>query len=402
MVASWLRTMLLLGAFIKASTTAGANLPSRILAKTGDIIPAETTPTFGSREHRPCTVHPGTIPLDTDGNPVHAHGAGVYEENATLFLLGTSMKEAVVADSTQPTKGFAYLSRSINLYSTRRSLGLCNWKFLGAVLNRSTIEAGMWPPLGPGVTARVERPKLARATSGEYVIWVHVQSGRNSSYSNVAVATSPTLSGAPFRFSSNFFANNLISKDSSVFTDPRDGRSYFVRDTAHQCDSISPFTTNGTALGPLCSHTGPQNSPSICHKPYNGPGHGTKSHPPWLCEGVSMFRDPVDNRLFLFGSHLSGWAANGAMLFVSSQGEVCGSNKTSWTYLGNPAVGPGNDSTFDSQSTFVLPWNESMMVAMLDRWHAPNETRADYVWLPLRRSLKDGNWTMRWEDSWHF
>ena len=70
MVASWLRTMLLLGAFIKASTTAGANLPSRILAKTGDIIPAETTPTFGSREHRPCTVHPGTIPLDTDGNPV--------------------------------------------------------------------------------------------------------------------------------------------------------------------------------------------------------------------------------------------------------------------------------------------------------------------------------------------
>ena len=102
----------------------------------------------------------------------------------------------------------------------------------------------MQPPLGSGVTARVERPKLARAASGEYVIWAHVQSGANSSYSNVAVATSPSLSGASFRFRTNFFANNLVSKDSSVFTDPKDGKSYFIRDTAHQCDSISPFTAN--------------------------------------------------------------------------------------------------------------------------------------------------------------
>jgi hypothetical protein len=47
----------------------------------------------------------------------------------------------------------------------------------------------------------------------------------------------------------------------------------------------------------------------------------------------------------------------------------------------------------------VLPWNDSMAIAMLDRWHAPNETAADYVWLPLRRSAA-GEWTMRWSDSW--
>eukprot|EP01043_Picozoa_sp_COSAG02_P051348 COSAG02_NODE_5393_length_4367_cov_4.138472_7_plen_238_part_01 len=208
-----------------------------------------------------CLVTPGTIPLDSDGHPVHAHGAGVYTENGTLFLLGTSIKEAVPADATDPAKGVAYLSHSINLYSTHRSSGLCGWTFLGAVLDRSTIETGMSPSLGRGVTARMERPKLARAASGEYVIWVHVQSGSNSSYSTVAVATSPTLSGAPFKFGLNFFANGLISKDSTVFTDPKDGVSYFVRDTAHQCDSISPLTADGTGVGPLCSHTGPPSQP---------------------------------------------------------------------------------------------------------------------------------------------
>jgi len=84
---------------------------------------------------------------------------------------------------------------------------------------------------------------------------------------------------------------------------------------------------------------------------------------PTLREGVAVFRDPVDGRLFMLGSHLSGWEANGAMLFVSSQHEVCGTNSTPWAYIGNPAVGPGNGSTFASQATFVMPWNASMAVA---------------------------------------
>ena len=84
------------------------------------------------------------------------------------------------------------------------------------------------------------------------------------------------------------------------------------------------------------------------------------------------------------------------MLFLGSERAVCGRNATPWTYVGNP----GNASTFELQSTFVLPWNETMAIAMLDRWHTPNESLADYVWLPLRRSAA-GDWTMRC-DEWHF
>jgi hypothetical protein len=330
------------------------------LLSTTTLLPARGAPMAPAAS---CVVRPGTLPLDTDGRPVHAHGAGIYQENGTLYLLGTSQNFPVLADASNPKSGTAYLSASINLYSTsRRAGGLCGWRFLGAVLARSTLEAAMTPSLGAGVTARMERPKLARASTGKYVIWVHVQSGVNSSYSNVAVAEAAALDGRSFQFASNFFANGLISKDSTVFTDvSRDGRSYFVRDTAHQCDSISPFTASGLGVGPLCSHTGPSSDPGICIKPYGGPGTSTKSHPPWLCEGVSMFRDPVDGRLFMFGSHLSGWRANGAMIFVSSERDVCSSNHTSWTYLGNPAVGEGNDTTFGAQvrlkqSTIAALW----------------------------------------------
>ena len=62
-----------------------------------------------------------------------------------------------------------------------------------------------------------------------------------------------------------------------------------------------------------------------------------------------MFRDPIDSRLFLLGSHLTGWVSNAAiephhnaMLSVSDSTTLCGSH---WTYLGNPAEGPNGESS---------------------------------------------------------
>ena len=54
------------------------------------------------------------------------------------------------------------------------------------------------------------------------------------------------------------------------------------------------------------------------------------------------------------------------MLSVADKQTVCGSK---WTYLGNPATGPGADQTYGAQSTFVLPYvspstNKTTMVMM--------------------------------------
>eukprot|EP01044_Picomonas_judraskeda_P019882 COSAG03_NODE_4291_length_1605_cov_1.045153_2_plen_316_part_00 len=275
-----------------------------------------------------CTVRPGTIPIDTDGNPVHAHGAGVYTEGDSLYLLGAGMKVPVPQDSSKPTDNIYYTSDSINLYTTTRSANaLCRWRSLGAVLNRTTIESSMRPLLSPNGMVHVERPKLTRSASGQYVIWMHLQDSQNGSYSNVGIARAYAVTG-PYTWSSNMYANGLVSKDSTVFLDPLDNQSYFVRDAAHHCDAISPLTWDGLSVGPLCSHTGPPSAPNICSVGCPSCGKAVT-----LCEGVAMFRDPIDSRLFMLGSHLSGWSANSAILFVSSQQQVCGTNSTPWTYM---------------------------------------------------------------------
>eukprot|EP01051_Picozoa_sp_SAG22_P014556 SAG22_NODE_1783_length_3591_cov_1.767182_5_plen_127_part_01 len=115
---------------------------------------------------RGCTIRPGTIPLDTAGRPVHAHGGGVYAEGGYYFLVGTSLKEAVPVNKLQPTSAKVYLSRTLNIY--RSAWGtLCNWTLISGngAFNRSTLEARM-PGVAAGETVRMERPKLARATDG--------------------------------------------------------------------------------------------------------------------------------------------------------------------------------------------------------------------------------------------
>lgn len=313
-------------------------------------------------------------------------------QDGTYYLIGTSQKVAVPVKKTDPTSAKVYLSRTINIY---KSSTLCDWQLISGsgAFNRSTLEVQM-PKVSANWTVRMERPKLARASTGQYVMWIHAQDGQNPRNSNVAVVYSDTIAG-PYTWHASFFADGQVSKDSTVFTDI-DGQSYFVRDTNHACDAFSPLAADGFGTTGICSTTGDPAVTGNCTKLAPEGPQGAD----WLCEGVAVFRDPVDSRLFLLGSHLTGWAANAAMLFVGDRGEVCGSR---WTYLGNPAAGPGADGTFKAQSTFVLPFrdrcNQTTLVMMADIWNSPNESLATYAWLPFERSAA-GNWTFRWADEW--
>jgi hypothetical protein len=346
-----------------------------------------------------CTIRPGTVPLDTAGRPVEAHGAGMFAEGGLNYLVGTSLKRAVPVNKLQPKSAKVYLSTTINIYS---SATLCNWTLVSGsgAFNRSTLEAKMLG-LSAGETVRMERPKLAKATdgSGGYVIWMHAQDGGHGTNSRVAVVRSDTGIAGPYRWVGAFFADGRISKDSALFTDT-DGKNYFVRDTAHDCDSMSLLTPDGSNTTGICTETGDPAKTKNCSgyaRAPEGPNGAT-----YLCEGVAMFRDPVDRRLFLLGSHLTGWGANAAMLSVSDSKTLCGSR---WTYLGNPATGANAASTYTSQSTFVFPYldaatNSTTVVVGLDRWSFPNETQASYVWLPFVRDPKTAAWSFEWHDEW--
>ena len=81
------------------------------------------------------------------------------------------------------------------------------------------------------------------------------------------------------------------------------------------------------------------------------------------------------------------WSANPAIL-ARATAPLKGAR---WTQLGNPS---GSHTTFNSQSTYVLPYvhptGKQILIYMGDRWnagHAPNQ----YVWLPMVKNSSDAS-----------
>lgn len=87
-----------------------------------------------------------------------------------------------------------------------------------------------------------------------------------------------------------------------------------------------------------------------------------------------------------------------------------------WVELGNPCQGVDANTTFHSQSTYILPVsgeigkegignNNSMnredvnFIFVADRWNSQNLSDSRYIWLPLSFDGED-NPTIRWRDEW--
>ncbi len=98
-------------------------------------------------------------------------------------------------------------------------------------------------------------------------------------------------------------------------------------------------------------------------------------------------------------SHLTGWAPNAGELFISDKDSLDGAK---WISLGNPT---GSSTTFNSQSTFVLPYPSTknpgrfFYIYMGDRWDARHLLNATYIWLPFTFN-SDTNVTLEWNDKW--
>ena len=71
------------------------------------------------------TIQSGTLFTDTDGNPVHAHGAGIVVQGSTYYMVGTSEKLTG-----------SWLSEGVNMYSSQ---DLQHWKFEGMVFKNTSI-----------------------------------------------------------------------------------------------------------------------------------------------------------------------------------------------------------------------------------------------------------------------
>ena len=294
---------------------------------------------------------------DTDGKSIQAHSAGILIDpiDGSYWWYGESLKTSTLSD------------HGVNCYHSK---DLLNWINEGEVLGQEQVSIKDHP--GPYV---IERPKVVwNEKTKLFVMWFHVDS---SSYSlrYVGIATSTTANGK-FKFINGFQPDGIPSLDMNLYEDKRNGvvnGVYFVRSCNNQYVGISQLTDDYLNTTGITSSIGTAR------------------------EGHAIFYR--NNHYYMMTSHLTGWAPNPADLFISDGDTLHGAK---WTSLGNPT---GSSTTFNSQSTFVLPFpstqnpGKDFYIYMADRWNYPDLLGATYIWLPFQFN-SDTNVTLSWIDQW--
>jgi hypothetical protein len=293
---------------------------------------------------------PGAPWPDTDGVHIDAHGGNILYENGTFYWFGELQAGG---------------RRRLPAVSVFVSKDLYHWTNGGAVLSRSADPASDFTA---GCT--VERPKvLHHPRTGKYVMWMHLElRGQGYKAARAAVAVSDTVTG-PYRYLTSFRPNGNMSRDMNLYLDD-DGRAYEIyaaRDNydLRICrlsdDFLSP-TTNDVRI-------------ASDHR-----------------EAPAPFK--YQGRYYLITSACTGFSPNAANYYTADH--ILGP----WKAHPNPCVGPKAETTFDGQSTFVLPvpGKPGAFIFTADRWLPRDLKDSGHIWLPIQ--LKAGQLTIPWLEQW--
>jgi hypothetical protein len=307
-------------------------------------------------------IMPGEIWNDTGGNPINAHGGCILFQNGIYYWYGEIKKGTTWLVPNQSWECYRVNAGGISCYS---SANLTDWKFEGIALVPNTDDSS-----NDLHTSKVlERPKVIyNKKTGKYVMWLHVDS-EDYAYSRAGVAVSDQPQG-PFTYIGSMRPNNQMSRDMTLFQD-EDGKAYHI------------FSSENNATMHVSLLTDDYLKPS---------GIGRRIFVDKSREAPAMFKR--NGKYYLITSGCTGWAPNPAMLGAADS--VLGV----WKELYNPCIGLNGDSTFFSQSTFVLPiqGKPDQFIFMADRWNKTNLEVSRYVWLPL--IFRNDKAIVEWKDSW--
>ncbi|XP_078155229.1 uncharacterized protein LOC144551223 isoform X2 [Carex rostrata] len=295
--------------------------------------------------------YPGQIWLDTDGNPIQAHGGGIFFDarSETYYWYGENKDGATYHAQHKGTARVDIIG--VGCYSSN---DLWSWKNEGIVLRGK--ERNMTHDLYK--TNVVERPKVIfNAKTNQYVMWMHIDDGNyNKASVGVAISNSPT---GPFTYLYSMRPHGSDSRDMTLFKDD-DGIAYLIYSSRENIDfHVGPLTEDYLGL------TGVMKRILV------------RQHR----EAPAVFKHR--GTYYMITSGCSGWAPNRAMAHAAAS--VMGP----WENIGNPSVG-GNRvlrlTTFFSQGTFVLPLPgiPGSFIFMADRWNPSDLRDSRYVWLPLK------------------
>lgn len=277
------------------------------------------------------TVTNATQFTATNGEAVHAHGGGVIKVGSYYYWFGENRN----SDNT-----FRYVS-------AYRSADLKTWEFRNHVLTQATD-----PELA---VANIERPKVIyNNTTGEYVMWMHKENGKDYLEARAAVAVSSTVDG-DYTWRGSFRPLGYMSRDITLFTD-NDGTGYMISAANDNADlHVYRLTADYRAVEARVQRLWPGS----------------------YREAPAMFKR--NGVYFLLTSGATGWSPNQQKYATATS--VAGT----WSGLANI----GDSTAYKSQTAYVLPVQGSAGTSYLylgDRWgNSFGGTVNDslYIWLPL-------------------
>lgn len=298
------------------------------------------------------SFEPGKVWIDTDGNPIAAHGAGLMYFEGTYYWYGEARK------SFHSFPGFPCYS----------SKDLFNWKYEGFALkpelkdkSHELYESNI-----------IERPKVVyNAKTKKFVMWMHVEDSKYQK-ANAGVATSDSPTG-PFTFIKSIRPNGHESRDMSLFQDD-DGKAYLIHASEkNSTQHINLLTDDYLDVEGTYNRT-------------------------WIYqwrEVPTIFKHK--GKYYSITSLCTGFSPNAALWAVADH--IMGE----WKIMDNPCKGIGFESSFRTQVAYIQPvaGKPNTFIYMADRWTPTTLSDSRYVWLPIEMK-DDGKVEVKWYEKWNF
>lgn len=347
------------------------------------------------------SIRPGKEWLDTEGNPIQAHGFSVFydEKEACYYWYGENKEKT--------KKGGTIWHWGVNLY---RSADLYNWEKKGLIIPPEPEDLSS--PLHP--TYCMDRPHILYCKkTGKYVAWLKIMGGEISQF--LCVLQSDRLEG-PYTYVRKIYKPLAMDTgDFALHIDQTTQRAYLIFDRPHFEVICADLTED------YCGVTGEFSA------------HYRNRRPPYAREAPTIFER--NGRKYLFTSGVTGYYPNVSdiCVFDDYHGE--------WKSLGDPCIGDKTGTTFNSQITCVLQLpGTDRFIALADRWmpqwyipkmaksivagtakhfadykpdtaskeavplpgklqkHNENTWKSRYVWLPIEWEGEKP--VLRWRDEW--
>jgi len=331
-------------------------------------------PTIIGWPHTNQNIRPGTTFLSVTGEPINAHGGGFLYYLGTYYWYG----EIKIGPTYLPSSNAGWGGTRVDLtgISCYSSLDLLNWEYRGNVLPAVTDDADH----DLYINQVAERPKVIyNANTGKFVMWLHIDSmDYSKARCGVAVSDSPD---GPFEYTKSFRPQGHLARDLTVFVD---------HDKEGLNDKAYLFTSSEDNAVMHVSQLSDDYLSTI--------GNYSRIFAGRYMEAPTVFKH--EGMYYFIGSGCTAWKPNAARSAVASS--VWGP----WVELGNPCRGEGANTTFDSQSTYVLPvsggggGSSDHFVFVADRWNEKNLSDSRYIWLPLEFDEENGSPIIQWRDEW--